>query len=71
MTLSNAAGGATLEGSATIDVEIDDNDAVAIPPPGGGGGGGGGALDLVLLALLGLLWLCAEFRRGAIRLRAG
>ena len=72
VTLANVAGGATLEGSATIDVNIDDNDVVVIPPPdGGGGGGGGGALDLLLLALLGLLWFCSEYRRGAIRLRAG
>ncbi len=71
VTLSNVAGGATLEGSATIDVEIDDNDAVVNPPPGGGGGGGGGAVDLLLLALLGLLWCAGAWRRGEIRLRAG
>ena len=71
VTLANVAGGATLEGSATIDVAIDDNDTVVIPPPDGGGGGGGGAMDLLWLALLGLLWFYSEYRRGAIRLRAG
>ncbi len=69
VTLTNVAGGATLEGAATIDVEIDDNDAVVNPPQGGGGGGG--ALDWLLLAFLGLLWCDAERRRDAMRLRAG
>ena len=69
VTLSNAAGGATIEGSPTIDVEIERSDAIANVPPSGGGGGG--AMDLLFLALLGLLWCGVEVGRPAIRLRAG
>ncbi len=58
VTLANAAGGATIEGAAEFDVEIQANDSVVVPPPPGGGGGGGGALALELLLLLGL-WLLA------------
>ena len=60
ITLSNTTGGVVIEGSATIDVQITNDDAVAPPPVGGGGGGGGGgALGIELLGLLGLLLLAA------------
>ncbi len=52
ITLSNVTGGATIEGSASLDVQITNDDT-----GGGGGGGGGGAADLWFLALAGLLWL--------------
>ncbi|MBX3702702.1 MAG: choice-of-anchor B family protein [Steroidobacteraceae bacterium] len=57
ITLSNAAGGVAIEGSATIDVTITDNDAVL--PPGPGNRGGGGAVGAGLLWLLGLGLLAA------------
>src|SRR6185503_2277738 len=50
LTLSALTGGATLDGSSTLTVTINDNDTRA--PPSGGGGGGGGSSDVVLLALL-------------------
>jgi choice-of-anchor B domain-containing protein len=49
VTLSALTGGATLDGSSTLTVTINDNDTSA--PPSGGGGGGSSS-DLVLLALL-------------------
>jgi choice-of-anchor B domain-containing protein len=53
VTLSGLTGGATLDGSSTLTVTINDNDSSAPPPTGGGGGGGGGgSSDFVLLALL-------------------
>jgi len=68
ITLSNATGGATIEGSATLDVEITNDDGNVVPPPGGhGGGGGGGASDLALLCLISLLLLLAEFAGQARR----
>ncbi len=67
VTLSNAAGGATIEGSATLDVEITNDDGNVAPPPGGGGGGGGGATDIALLCLLALLLLDAETGRRSFR----
>ena len=61
VTLSALTGGATLDGSSTLTVTINDNDT-SPPPSGGGGGGGGGSSDLVLLALLAgvLLARCAR-----------
>jgi hypothetical protein len=64
VTLSALTGGAVLDGSSSLTVTIDDNDAR--PPPSGGGGGGGGATDLALLALLAGVLLA----RGAVRLRS-
>ena len=55
VTLSNAGGGASIEGSASIDVEILNDDAVVNPPGGGGGGGGGLGPELLALLLLCLL----------------
>jgi hypothetical protein len=63
VTLSNPGGGATIEGSTTLDVVITNDDANVAPPPGGGGGGGGGATDFVLLGLIGLMLLRAESSR--------
>jgi len=58
VTLTNAGGGASLDGSETLTVEVaDDDDAVVAPPTGGGGGGG--ALGSALLLLLGLCLLSA------------
>jgi len=50
LTLSALGGGATLDGSSTLTVAINDNDSSASPPTGGGGGGG--SSDFALLALL-------------------
>ena len=69
VTLANAGGGATIEGSASIDVEIQNDDTVVNPPVGGGGGGGGGGGPLDLLALL-LLWLLATHAHQQSRCRA-
>lgn len=58
LALSNAGGGASIEGSPTYTVTLGNDDVAANPPPmnsGGGGGGGGGALDLELLLLLAAL----------------
>ncbi|HEY7753294.1 MAG TPA: choice-of-anchor B family protein [Steroidobacteraceae bacterium] len=58
ITLSNATGGVVIEGSATIDVTITNDDGMVPPGPGnggGGGGGGGGASGFAMLGLLGLL----------------
>jgi hypothetical protein len=55
ITLSNATGGAAIEGSATLDVQITNDDTVVPPGGGGGGGGGGGAADAWLLCLASLL----------------
>jgi choice-of-anchor B domain-containing protein len=73
VTLANAVGGVTIEGSATFDVVITNDDGNVMPPPGGGGGGGGGASDLALLGLISALLLLAEFRRRGRRtgVRAG
>jgi choice-of-anchor B domain-containing protein len=61
ITLSNATGGVAIEGSATFDVTIANDDAVMPPGPGnGGGGGGGGASGFWMLGLLGLLALAAR-----------
>jgi choice-of-anchor B domain-containing protein len=53
VTLSNPSGGASIEGSATFNITITNDDAVAPPRAGGGGGVMGGDI-LLLLALLGL-----------------
>jgi hypothetical protein len=66
VTLSNVTGGAAIEGSATIDVEITNDDGNVAPPPGGGGGGGG-ATDIVLLCLIALLLLSAETGRRGLK----
>ncbi len=67
VTLTNPGGGATIEGSATIDVVITNDDGNVMPPPGGGGGGGGGATDFVLLGLIGLMLLHAEISRRSLK----
>lgn len=68
MTLSNATGGAVIDGSATLDVQISNDDA-AVPPGGGGGGGGGGGADAWLLFLAGMLLLRTAFRGRRVRIR--
>jgi choice-of-anchor B domain-containing protein len=68
VTLSGLTGGATLDGSSTLTVTINDNDTSA--PPSGGGGGGGGSTDLALLALLAgvlLARFAARQRRATLR----
>jgi choice-of-anchor B domain-containing protein len=50
VTLSNATGGATIDGSTTLTVTIGNDDATP-----SGGGGGGGTVNLLFLALLALL----------------
>ena len=68
VTLSALTGGATLDGSSTLTVTINDNDSP--PPPSGGGGGGGGSSDLVLLAALAgvlLARFAARLRRPTAR----
>ncbi len=67
VTLANAAGGATIEGAAEFDVEIQANDGAVAPPPAGGGGGGGGALASELLLLLGFWFLAALAQQQARR----
>lgn len=59
VTLSNPGGGASIEGSPTFTVTMNNDDSATTPPPStGGGGGGGGELGpgvlLMLLAMLGL-----------------
>jgi choice-of-anchor B domain-containing protein len=58
VTLSNAGGGAGIEGSPTFTVTVANDDAATAPPSDSGGGGGGGTLSadvlLLLLALVGL-----------------
>jgi len=66
VTLANAAGGATIEGTAEFDVQIQANDGAVVPPSPGGGGGGGGALGAELLLLLGL-WLLAALAQQQTR----
>ncbi len=71
LTLTGLTGGASLDGSSTLTITIDANDANdANPPPSGGGGGGGGSSDLVLLALLAGVLLARGLRAGLGRLRA-
>jgi hypothetical protein len=57
LTLSNATGGAAIDGSTTLDLQITNDDVGA--SPGGRRGGGGGAADAWLLLLAGL-WLFAS-----------
>jgi hypothetical protein len=52
LVLENAGGGATLDGSSTLTVDLSDDDTSVAPPPGRGGGGG--ASGMSFLALLGL-----------------
>lgn len=54
VTLSNPSGGASIEGSATLNVTITNDDAAQPPRSGGGGGGAMGGDILLLLALFGL-----------------
>jgi choice-of-anchor B domain-containing protein len=59
VTLSNAAGGAAIEGSPTYTLTLGNDDVAATPPPpassgGGGGGAIGGDLLFVLFTLLGI-----------------
>ena len=49
LTLTSPTNGATIDGSSTLTVTIDANDAAAAPPARSGGGGG---VDLALLAVL-------------------
>ncbi len=63
VTLANAGGGAVIEGSASIDVTIED--AAAAGPPRGSGGGGAAGRVLELLALLGMLLLSAQAQQQA------
>ena len=58
LTLSAPTNGATIDGSSTLTVTIDDNDAA---PPARSGGGGG--TDLIMLALLACALLAARRRR--------
>ena len=51
LTLSALTGGATLDGSSTMFVTIDDNET-GYPEPSADRGGGGGSSDFALLALL-------------------
>jgi len=51
LTLSALTGGATLDGSSTMFVTIDDNET-GYPAPSADRGGGGGSSDFALLALL-------------------
>jgi hypothetical protein len=65
VTLSNPAGGATVDGSTELEVTIANDDG-ASPPPSGGAGGGGGATDLLtLLAALAALGLRRSVPRRA------
>jgi choice-of-anchor B domain-containing protein len=57
LTLSNATGGAAIDGSTTLDLQLTNDDVGA--SPGGRRGGGGGAADAWLLLLAGL-WLFAS-----------
>ena len=66
VTLTNAGGGASLDGSKTLTVEVADDDDAVVPPPAGGGGGGG-ALGSALLLLLGLCLLSALAKHEARR----
>jgi len=66
ITLTNVAGGAAIDGSSTLDVQISNDDFAG---PGTGGGGGGGAVGTSLLWLLGLL-LLATGRQPQARRRA-
>ncbi len=68
ITLTNLTGGAVIDGSATLDVSVTNDDFVAPPGPGNGGGGGG-AIGIELLGLLGLL-LLAVGREPKARCRA-
>jgi hypothetical protein len=65
VTLTNAGGGATLDGSAALTVNLADDDEGVAPPPGGGGGGG--ALGTALVLLLGLCLLSALAKHEARR----
>jgi hypothetical protein len=69
MTLSNATGGAAIEGSATLDIQITNDDAAGPPGGGGGGRGGGGAADAWLLCLAGLLLFGSAARGRRVRIR--
>jgi hypothetical protein len=57
IALSNASGGANIEGSPTFTITVTNDDVAASPPPpaAGSGGGGGGALSLDVLLLAALL----------------
>jgi len=64
ITLSNATGGSAIEGSATMDVTITNDDAAISPGPANGGAGGGGA-DFWLLLLAGVPLFGMHHRRPA------
>jgi len=73
ITLSNAGGGATVDGAASFEVTVTNADAPATTPSGGGGGGG--ALDLptllAVLAALGLQFFAPRVHRAGRRRLAG
>jgi hypothetical protein len=75
VALSNAGGGASIEGSPTFTITVSNDDVAASPPPpssGGGGGGGGGAMSsLELLLLLGLCTAGTTRAFVSARARAG
>jgi choice-of-anchor B domain-containing protein len=61
VTLANAGGDATLEGSPSLTVTIEDDDRVIVPPPPAGRGGGGGlAIELLWLLAVSLLAALAQ-----------
>jgi choice-of-anchor B domain-containing protein len=56
VTLSAASGGASIEGSPSFTITVNNDDAATTPPSSSGGGGGALSTDLLLLlALLGLV----------------
>jgi hypothetical protein len=68
LVLANAGGGATLDGSSAITVDLSDDDTtVAPPPPRGGGGGASGTGILLLLGLCLLLALAQREAHGRAR----
>jgi hypothetical protein len=58
VALSSPGGGASIEGSPTFTITMNNDDTAATPPPSTGGDGGGGELGLdvllVLLAMVGM-----------------
>jgi choice-of-anchor B domain-containing protein len=65
VTLSNVAGGATLDGSSTLTVTIANDDSTALSS-----GGGGGAMGIELLLLVGAALAAILCRSGFRRVRS-